>query len=1071
MAPMRLSTGHAPTFFTPGQISSGPVPNPVPAAPYVPPTNKDLEILFQPMFDEYLEPPHVKRPVSLALAVPVLVNSASIPSSTTINQDAPSPSHSQSSSAIQSPNSHKSVAAGSTTNEDNLFAPVDNDPFVNVFALKPTSEASSSWDWIYKVKFDEYGDVLKNKSRLVTKGYRQEDEIDFEESFALVVRIEAIRIFIANAASKNITIYQMDVKTTFLNGELKEEVYVSQPEGIVDPDHSTHVYCLKNALYGLKQATRYRFRNMIGSLMYLTASRPDLVFAVCMCARCQASPTKKHLEALKQYVCPGVGFTYVDTMADMNIPANDVPADQAPVIAPLTRTVVVAILKNTNFFKAFAASSTIPAIYIQQFWDTMRYDSTTGIYSCQLNEQWFNIHKDILKDALQITPINDNDPFLAPPLSDAVIEYVNTLGYPCTLRNAGYLAHVAEYQRYLNGEHDMVDEEAVPESPKATKGPAHTMMIREPDFGRIQSLPKVQGKGKEKIIDKQATHTLLDLNTLKKKSAADQYIMQKRTLETAEPTGSELTEINVEVQDEAQAGSNPGKQDEGQSPSNHEPASSTRTLSSLQNLEKEHILTDQFFVEKPQEEEPEKTNAESEVQSMVMVPIHQDTSLVPPMTTPIIDLTTTINSGEKVEQTWVSSVQLGESQYSSESLDNSYKAHDDHKNLFEALQKTLERDYSNQLLADLDEARRKKIKNVTYQELLLDLHLYSHLPHHLQQTRSGAPSSSKTAASTPQSMAWTTSGTRYESVGFATTQETSLTDYLMNDDSIPDEQTIPSSNVSDVENNWATTLVSTYVPPTENSLLVKTGYMMTFMNWYCQKMEKCHKMLTDQINWVNLKDLDHLRYGNKGSMPALSSSKMKAARYPDFGLKLLVPEQMWIDEVCTYDISAVYGISYWRYDYLSEIVLRRADFQEHKIAEKDFKNLYPSDFKDLNLLLLQDLQLSIKSYQTQLNLTKPGWDAKGFEFKHDYTIIESPRAIVFPVNNNERKIMRFNEMYKFNDGTLTRILEALDYRVKEYRVNRFNPGMNTWFWTDKDGTRSKEFIHVIERRLKTRRIF
>nr|GEV02336.1 hypothetical protein [Tanacetum cinerariifolium] len=89
---------------------------------------------------------------------------------------------------------------------------------------------------------------------------------------------------------------------------------------------------------------------------------------------------------------------------------------------------------------------------------------------------------------------------------------------------------------------------------------------------------------------------------------------------------------------------------------------------------------------------------------------------------------------------------------------------------------------------------------------------------------------------------------------------------------------------------------------------------------------------------------------------------------------------------------------------------------------------------------VEDLQLGIESYQTQLNLTKPGWDAKGFEFKHDYTITESPQAVRFPVNNNERKIMRFNEMYKFSDGTLTRILEALDYRVKEYKVNQLNPG-------------------------------
>ncbi|GKA33747.1 putative ribonuclease H-like domain-containing protein [Tanacetum coccineum] len=98
--------------------------------------------------------------------------------------------------------------------------------------------------------------VLKNKARLVAQGFRQEEGIDFEESFAPVARIEAIRIFVANAAHKNMTIYQMDVKTAFLNGELKEEVYVSQPEGFVDQDNPSHVYKLKKALYGLKQAPR-----------------------------------------------------------------------------------------------------------------------------------------------------------------------------------------------------------------------------------------------------------------------------------------------------------------------------------------------------------------------------------------------------------------------------------------------------------------------------------------------------------------------------------------------------------------------------------------------------------------------------------------------------------------------------------------------------------------------------------------------------------------------------------------------------------------------------------------------
>nr|GFC33441.1 retrovirus-related Pol polyprotein from transposon TNT 1-94 [Tanacetum cinerariifolium] len=141
--------------------------------------------------------------------------------------------------------------------------------------------------WIYKVKLDELGGILKNKACLVARGYRQEEGIDFEESFAPVARLEAIRIFQSYVAYKNMVVYQMDVKTAFLNGNFREEVYVSQPDGLVDPDNPNHVYKLKKALYGLKQAPRAwydkegkvvdpsYYRGMIGTLLYLTASRPD----------------------------------------------------------------------------------------------------------------------------------------------------------------------------------------------------------------------------------------------------------------------------------------------------------------------------------------------------------------------------------------------------------------------------------------------------------------------------------------------------------------------------------------------------------------------------------------------------------------------------------------------------------------------------------------------------------------------------------------------------------------------------------------------------------------------------
>ncbi|GJX84545.1 retrovirus-related pol polyprotein from transposon TNT 1-94 [Tanacetum coccineum] len=289
------SPGPAPNLLMPGPISSGLVPNPAPAIPYVPPTNKELELLFQPMFDEYFTPPGDRQvPTINAVQVPVNLTGPSV--SISCDQDAPSGSHLTSSSDHQSSSVHHGVAAEQSF-EVNPFSAADPEPFVNVFAPDSNSEASSSglatdalwcfynsvlskvepknfnsavtedcwfqamqdeihefdrldvWElvpppdcamiialkWIYKVKLDEYGDGLKKQAQSL---------------------LEAIRIFLANAASKNMTVYQMDVKTAFLNGELKEEVYVSQPEGFVDPDRPHHVYRLKKALYGLKQAPR-----------------------------------------------------------------------------------------------------------------------------------------------------------------------------------------------------------------------------------------------------------------------------------------------------------------------------------------------------------------------------------------------------------------------------------------------------------------------------------------------------------------------------------------------------------------------------------------------------------------------------------------------------------------------------------------------------------------------------------------------------------------------------------------------------------------------------------------------
>nr|GEU53000.1 retrovirus-related Pol polyprotein from transposon TNT 1-94 [Tanacetum cinerariifolium] len=121
---------------------------------------------------------------------------------------------------------------------------------------KPFGKTVIRLKWLWKNKKDEDQTVILNNARLVAKGYAQEEGIDFEESFAPVARLEAVWIFIAYAAHKSFPIYQMDVKTAFLNGLLKEEVYVAQPDGFVDPDHLEKVYGLRKSLYGLKHAPR-----------------------------------------------------------------------------------------------------------------------------------------------------------------------------------------------------------------------------------------------------------------------------------------------------------------------------------------------------------------------------------------------------------------------------------------------------------------------------------------------------------------------------------------------------------------------------------------------------------------------------------------------------------------------------------------------------------------------------------------------------------------------------------------------------------------------------------------------
>nr|GEX88628.1 hypothetical protein [Tanacetum cinerariifolium] len=760
----------------------------------------------------------VERPVSPTPTAPDPVNTVDTPSSTTIDQDTPSPSHSPSSSALQSPSLQQSVVAESTIMKDNPLAHVDHDPFVG-------------------------------GQRISTR-----EGIDFEESFASVERIKAIRIFIANSTSKNINIYQMDVKTTFLNGELKEEVYAPRAwydtlsrflldnkfsKGAVDPTLFTrhtgkHILLVQIYVddiifastnpkaYQLKlnedpleiPVDQNRFRSMVCSLIYLTASRPDLVFvgiwypkdtamaltayadadhagcqdtqrstsgsaqflgdkldycfsfnkiplycdnrsAIALCCNNVHHSRSKHIDIRHHFIHEQVEkgmvelyfvttdchleniftkallrerFEFLlprfDTMTDMNIPANDVPAKQAHSISPPTRTddqilpfrkwvpfgksnymldvlklqrnlifkVVVAILKNTNFFRALRTSSMIPTIYIHQFWDTIHYDATTGIYSCQLDEQCTLGYPAMLKN-MSTMFVND----LYQPWR-AILSMINM----CLTEEGAVLeSHALEAtkvgrvgkRRKPKSPLKLVDEfadEGVPiaepriddeeadlqrgiqlslkDLEPRNPGPARPVIFREPESGRFRSLPERRSP-MTTGPSSNAESPSLDAELADSEMESDKTVTPANKEQDA--SNRELIEINARVQDEGQARSNPGKQDEGQAGSNPGNAAELQPQPSLvvhvgpnlepidlavsdpstqqnpEQMDEEFTITAYPNVQEnlklptgvqPHKEEPEKTNAKLEVQSMVMVPIHQDTSSVPPMTTPNLNI-------------------------------------------------------------------------------------------------------------------------------------------------------------------------------------------------------------------------------------------------------------------------------------------------------------------------------------------------------------------------------------------------------------------------------------------------
>ncbi|GJR65766.1 retrovirus-related pol polyprotein from transposon TNT 1-94 [Tanacetum coccineum] len=468
MAPVRMSSGPEPIIMTPGQLKSG-----------LAPTDKELEMLFQPMFDEYVEQSRVNElvpsatavntqvvpPGNLCLKTIVKTHRLNVASSSTsichhlvrhqsrtqpvinhqyISEDGPKiplldnlignplvcnlPEKQLVSILVGAVYTELSKVKPKNFKmaviEDSWFQAMQDEIHefdrLEVWELvpRPIYVMVIALKWIYKVKLDEYGDVVKNKAQLVAKGFVREVLI-FEESFAQL---------------------QPDRSHQNIHCQCRNQEYDHLPNGC------QNYFSEWKAPFGLKQAPRAWYDHTIkDNAMSLTAYA-DADHAGCQDSRRRTSgsaqflgdrlvswSSKKQRSQLKDYrfdfnkiplYCDNKSAIALccnnNTMAEQNVPA------QAP-----TRTdkqiISVDILHNTNFFRAFSTSASVPAVYIQQFWNSMKYDEKTGVYCCQVDEQWFNLSDDLFRKALDITPVDLAHPFELPPTSDTVIDFVNQL--------------------------------------------------------------------------------------------------------------------------------------------------------------------------------------------------------------------------------------------------------------------------------------------------------------------------------------------------------------------------------------------------------------------------------------------------------------------------------------------------------------------------------------------------------------------------------------------------------------------------------------------------------------------
>nr|GEV58212.1 zinc knuckle CX2CX4HX4C [Tanacetum cinerariifolium] len=1030
----------------------------------------DWDRLFQPMFDEYFNPSTIVVSIVPVAAAARAVDLVDSPVSTLIDQDAPSTSIPSTQDQEHSP----IISKGFKESPKTLI--FRDDPLHE----NSTSQGSSSnmrqthtlFEYLDKwTKDHPIAKVIEDPSRSVsmrkqlqTDAMWQKEGINFEESFTLVSRIKAIHIFVANAANKNMTIFQMDVKMELLNGELKEEVYVSQLKEFVDQDNPSHVYKLKKALYDLKQAPRScdsidtpmvekskldeelqekpvdatHYRSMIGSLMYLTSGRPNCIYAVYLCARYQAKPTEKHLNAVKwnfQYLkdtrrsTSGIAQFLGDKLVswyEKHVSGNSKTSDRGRGRVKVVTRGISCIIH-------------VLEVYMHQFWDSVYKHDTFYRFKMDKRKR-FKLTLEIFRDIFKICPRVQGQDFDGLPTNEEIMH--QTWKTFAALINKSLFGKTTGLDKLRLSRAQILYESLTSPEMKETK--AYKTYL---GFATGATPPKIARKFKKtspskKDLNLNLVHIDEEPKSVKKKVPAkkttrkqtsgvvirDTHVesssKRKEKVDVARGKGIELLsevaltkdaqyeeccKIKPSVTNEG-TGVKPGDLDvtgEESSKSYKDEEMDYTTSQLYDDLDirlNEPVYTDKGLVQKEDEHIDARLEAtRDEFMSYLSASI---TARIIEMVTDSLEHVILTKESSQPRSSYEAAASLTEFELKKIFIDKidkskSYLAVPEHKECYEGLIKYYDLDKS--LFSTYDKVHSLKRSQKDKDK---DEDPFAGSDRGLKKRKTSKDAKPTKGLKTKESQSGSSKGAQSQSKSSRKSVQSKEPEF-------------------EVAGSAFKLLKGT-----------RTNYAELEYDF-----EECYKALSEKLNWENPEGDDYSFDLNKPLPLVKIENHQKEGDFPRLRINNIEDMLILIVQNRLTNLSS---------DDVFDFAIALRMFTKSTVIQKR----------------VEDLQLGVESYQKKTNVTKPETTRPGIRKKDPYTPYQDPQGFIYVDTLGRNKLMRSDELYKFSDDTIIRLRTSMVDITKNIRIE-YLPQRR---WSTLEKKRANIMIKAIDKQLKERRM-